>query len=239
MSETRRDGAAAAASPPARPRTFDRSPVELKDIIAAERAGHPFLVWRDAGGRQQILPLGTDRWRVTIGRDPEADVSLAGDAEVSRAHALVERVGQGWTFVDDGLSRNGSFINQTRALGRRRLVDHDRIGCGGSEITFREPVIRTGDSTVSSRGVAPALPLSPMQRKVLIALCRPVHASDTATAATNRQISEEVHLTVDAVKAHLRVLFERYGLSGLPQNEKRARLVATVLLSGVLTAKEF
>jgi hypothetical protein len=48
-----------------------------------------------------------------------------------------------------------------------------------------------------------------------------------------------VHLTVDAVKAHLRVLFERYGLGALPQNEKRARLVATVLLSGVLTHKEF
>ena len=48
-----------------------------------------------------------------------------------------------------------------------------------------------------------------------------------------------MHLTVDAVKAHLRVLFERYGLGELPQNEKRARLVATVLLSGVLTAKEF
>jgi hypothetical protein len=141
--------------------------------------------------------------------------------------------------VDDGLSRNGSFINQTRALGRRRLVDHDRISCGNSEIVFREPVVKTGDSTVSSRDLAPVLPLSPMQRKVLIALCRPVQASDSATPATNRQISEEVHLTVDAVKAHLRVLFERYGLGELPQNEKRARLVATVLLSGVLTAREF
>jgi hypothetical protein len=239
MSGTNRDGAAPAApsSPPAR--RFDRSPSELKDVIAAERIGHPFLVWRDASGQQQILPLGPATWRVTIGRDPEADVSLAGDAEVSRAHALIERVGQEWTFVDDGLSRNGSLINQTRALGRRRLVDHDRIACGNSEIVFREPVMKTGDSTVSSRDLAPVLPLSPMQRKILIALCRPVQASDTATAATNRQISEEVHLTVDAVKAHLRVLFERYGLGDLPQNEKRARLVATVLLSGVLAAKEF
>jgi hypothetical protein len=223
----------------ARARRFDRSPAELKAVIAAERAGSPFLVWRAADRRQRILPLGPDCWRVTIGRDPTADVSLAGDAEVSRAHAVIERVGQGWTLVDDGLSRNGSFINQIRVVGRRRLVDHDRIGCGSSEITFREPVISAGDSTVSSQNIAPVLPLSPMQRKVLIALCRPVHASDAATPATNRQIADDVHLTVDAVKAHLRVLFERYGLSGLPQNEKRARLVATVLLSGVLTAKEF
>jgi FHA domain len=224
---------------PGRAGMFDRSPAELQAVMGAERAGNPFLVWREAGGRQRILPLGPDCWRVTIGRDPLADVSLDGDAEVSRAHALIERVGQGWTFVDDGLSRNGSFINQTRALGRRRLVDGDRIQCGNSGITFREPVIKSGDSTVSSQGVAPVLPLSPMQRKVLIALCRPVHASDTATPATNRQIADEVYLTVDAVKAHLRILFERYGLSGLAQNEKRARLVTTVLLSGVLTAKEF
>lgn len=223
----------------ARARQYDRSPAELKAVIAAERAGSPFLVWRGADRRQRILPLGPDCWRVTIGRDPTADVPLAGDAEVSRAHAVIERVGQGWTLVDDGLSRNGSFINQIRVVGRRRLVDHDRIRCGSSEITFREPVISAGDSTVSSQNIAPVLPLSPMQRKVLIALCRPVHASDAATPATNRQIADEVHLTVDAVKAHLRVLSERYGLSGLPQNEKRARLVATVLLSGVLTAKEF
>jgi hypothetical protein len=239
MSGTNRDRASPAAPSSPRARRFDRSPAELKDVIAAERIGHPFLVWRDASRQQQILALGPATWRVTIGRDPEADVSLAGDAEVSRAHALIERVGQEWTFVDDGLSRNGSFINQTRALGRRRLVDHDRIACGNSEIVFREPVMKTGDSTVSSRDLAPVLPLSPMQRKVLIALCRPVQASDTATAATNRQISEEVHLTVDSVKAHLRVLFERYGLGDLPQNEKRARLAATVLLSGVLAAKEF
>ncbi len=125
-----RDALAAPSSAPAR--TFERSPAELKDVIAAERIGHPFLVWRDTSGHQQILALGPATWRVTIGRDPEADVSLEGDAEVSRAHALIERVGQEWTFVDDGLSRNGSFINQTRALGRRRLVDHDRISCGNS-----------------------------------------------------------------------------------------------------------
>ena len=78
-----------------------------------------------------------------------------------------------------------------------------------------------------------------MQRKVLIALCRPVHDSASATPATNRQIAEEVFLTIDAVKAHLRVLFERYSLSQLPQNEKRARLVAAVLDSGVLAPRDF
>jgi FHA domain len=215
-----------------------QTPAELKDVIAAERTGHPFLVWRTDEGEQCLLLLDQPRWRVTIGRDPAADVPLAWDAEVSRTHALLEQVGRGWTVVDDGLSRNGSFVNGTRVIGRRPLRDKDRLVFGATPVTYRET---TGGITQTASAIdAPAaIPLTPMQRKVLIALCRPVHDSASATPATNRQIAEEVYLTIDAVKAHLRVLFERYGLSQLPQNEKRARLVAAVLDSGVLAPRDF
>jgi DNA-binding NarL/FixJ family response regulator len=66
-----------------------------------------------------------------------------------------------------------------------------------------------------------------------------VRDSDTATPATNRQIADQVFLSVDAVKAHLRVLFDRFGLSDLPQNEKRARLAAMILAGGALTPRDF
>jgi len=222
----------------ARGQKVQQSPAELKEIIAAERAGHPFVVWRAESGEQRIVILGPDQWRVTIGRDPTAEVSLAGDAEVSRTHALLEQVGRGWTLVDDGLSRNGSFVNGTRVIGRRGLHDKDRLVFGNTQLTYRET---SGGITQTAAAIdtPSAIPLTPMQRKVLIALCRPLHESASATPATNRQIAEEVYLTVDAVKAHLRVLFERYGLSQLPQNEKRARLVAMVLESGVLPARDF
>ena len=215
-----------------------QTPAELKDVIAAERTGHPFLVWRTDDGEQRLLLLDQQRWRVTIGRDPAADVPLAWDAEVSRTHALLEQVGRGWTVVDDGLSRNGSFVNGTRVIGRRPLRDKDRLVFGATPVTYRET---SGGitQTASAIDTPAAIPLTPMQRKVLIALCRPVHDSASATPATNRQIAEEVFLTIDAVKAHLRVLFERYSLSQLPQNEKRARLVAAVLDSGVLAPRDF
>jgi hypothetical protein len=221
-----------------RRRRVQRTPAELKEIIAAERTGDPFVVWRTEDGEQRVLLLDQERWRVTIGRDPAADVALPWDAEVSRSHALLEQVGRGWTVVDDGLSRNGSFVNGARVIGRRRLRDKDHLVFGATEVTYRET---SGGITQTASAIdAPsAIPLSPMQRKVLIALCRPVHASASATPATNRQIAEEVYLTVDAVKAHLRVLFERYGLSQLPQNEKRARLVASALDSGVLAPRDF
>ena len=215
-----------------------QTPMELKEVIAAERTGYPFLVWRTDGGEQRLLLLDQANWRVTIGRDEAADVSLPWDAEVSRTHALLERVGRGWTVIDDGLSRNGSFVNGARVVGRRRLRDKDHLVCGATEVTYRETSGGT-TQTASAIDAPSAIPLSPMQRKVVVALCRPVHESDSATPATNRQIAEEVFLTVDAVKAHLRVLFDRYGLSQLPQNEKRARLVAIVLEAGVLVPRDF
>jgi DNA-binding NarL/FixJ family response regulator len=74
---------------------------------------------------------------------------------------------------------------------------------------------------------------------VLIALCRPLKQSAYGAPASNREIAAEVFLSVDAVKAHLRVLFERFGLEGLPQNQKRARLAATALVNGVVAERDF
>src|ERR1700733_1478046 len=222
----------------ARGRKVQQSPVELKEVITAERTGHPFVVWRSDDGEQRILLLEPQLGRVTIGRDETDDIPLSGDAEVSRTHALLEQVGRGWMLIDDGLSRNGSFVNGARVVGRRRLRDKDRLVFGNTSLIYRETSGGT-TQTASAIDTPSAIPLSPMQRKVLIALCRPVQESASATSATNRQIAEEVYLTVDAVKAHLRVLFERYGLSQLPQNEKRARLVATVLEAGVLAPRDF
>jgi hypothetical protein len=215
-----------------------QTPIELKEVIAAERTGFPFLVWRTFDGEQCLLLLNQSNWRVTIGRDEAAEVSLPWDAEVSRTHALLEQMGRGWTLIDDGLSRNGSFVNGARVVGRRRLRDKDRLVFGATEVTYRETSGGT-TQTASAIDAPSAIPLSPMQRNVLVALCRPMHQSASATPATNRQIAEEVFLTVDAVKAHLRVMFERYGLSELPQNEKRARLVVTVLETGVLMPRDF
>jgi DNA-binding NarL/FixJ family response regulator len=72
-----------------------------------------------------------------------------------------------------------------------------------------------------------------------VALCRPLLESAYATPATNRDIAAEVHLSVDAVKAHLRAIFERFGLDELPQNQKRARLAATALVNNVVRKHEF
>src|SRR5262249_29067802 len=164
--------------------------------------------------------------QVTIGRRSDSGICLRFDAEVSRTHAQLEHVGGEWLVVDDGLSTNGSFVNGTRVLTRQRLRDHDRLCFGQTLLVFREPPNPEGSESTKPVRMQAFTPAAPMQRKVLIALCRPLHESGQATPATNKQIAAELSLSVDAVKAHLRVLFERFGIGDLPQNEKRARLAA-------------
>lgn len=213
------------------------TPAELQARLGAERRGTPFLLYRDGSGSQVIVALDDATGRITIGRRPESDVALGWDAEVSRVHAQLERVGRDWTLIDDGLSRNGTYVNGERVSGRRRLRDGDRLCFGETPALFRAP----GDDAPSTAAVQIGrgnLPLSEAQRKVLVALCRPLRDSAYATPATNREIAEEVHLSVDAVKAHLRLLFERLDLDDLPQNQKRARLAAIALVNGIVRRHE-
>jgi len=123
--------------------------------------------------------------------------------------------------------------------GRRRLRNGERVCVGSTVLTFRDPAEDSAESTARVVTANSGGPLTPTQRQILIALARPVFASAFATPAPNRQIAAEVFLSVDAVKAHLRVLFDRFGLAELPQNEKRARLAAAVLTTGVLAPRDF
>lgn len=104
------------------------SPRELKALIEAERTGNPFIYWRDGAGQQHILLLAPEQGRVTIGRREQSGIPLIWDSEVSRAHALLEPIGEAWTLVDDGISRNGSFVNGGRVVGRyRRWTDDPQL----------------------------------------------------------------------------------------------------------------
>jgi pSer/pThr/pTyr-binding forkhead associated (FHA) protein len=210
------------------------TPAELKARLEAERRGIPFLLFFDGAGRQVLHELDE---QVTVGRGADCDVSLGWDREVSRLHAQLERVGAHWVLVDDGLSRNGSFVNGERVVGRRVLRDGDRLVFGETPVIYRA-ADSGASSTIGVMTSPAAVNLTPTQRQILIALCRPVRDSAFATPLTNKEIADEVSLSVDAVKAHLRTLFERFGLEDLPQNQKRARLAAIALLQGIVTQRD-
>jgi pSer/pThr/pTyr-binding forkhead associated (FHA) protein len=215
-----------------------RTTADVQALIAAERGGQPFLTGRMQDGRQVIFLLPRDRWRITVGRRAESDIALAWDGEVSRAHALLEQVGAQWTLVDDGLSSNGSYVNGQRVVGRQRLRQGDRLCFGNTQLLFRDPGPAESEAT-RREASSTAMALTPTQHKVLVALCRPLNDASSTLPATNRQIADEVFLSVDAVKAQLRVLFERFGLTELAQNEKRARLAHAALAAAAVTPHDF
>ena len=161
------------------------------------------------------------------------------DEKISRLHAELEQVADDWLVVDDGLSRNGSFVNGDRVSGRRRLHDGDLMRFGGTEIVFRNPGQAGDGSTVLGTAVRPLAELTATQRNVLLALCRPFKDSPGfGVPASNADIAGELFLSVDAVKAHLRVLFDKFGVGHLGQNEKRLRLVEAAFHSGAITERD-
>jgi pSer/pThr/pTyr-binding forkhead associated (FHA) protein len=212
---------------------------DLQARLAAERTGHPVLVYHDGGQRQRLFALEEDVDQVSIGRRELADVVLDWDDQVSRLHALLERVEVDWTVVDDGLSRNGTYVNGERIHGRRRLVDGDTLVIGSTALTFHSPTAEVQAGTAIATDSPVSVALSDTQRRVLVVLCRPYKdGAAFASPATNQQIAEELFLSVDAVKTHLRVLFAKFGIEGLPQNQKRARLVERAFNSGAITGRD-
>ena len=212
---------------------------QLKARIESERAGDPFLVYFDDEGGQRIVTLEPGRPRLAIGRSGDTAICLSWDSQVSRVHAVLELVGEHWVVADEGLSRNGTYLNELRITGRRLLADRDVVRIGLTSVLFRDPGVRPDASTALGDGAEMAASITPAQRRVLVALCRPFAGGTAyATPATNPQIAEELFLSVAAVKTHLRSLFHAFEIEDLPQQEKRHRLVALAFASGLVTDRD-
>ncbi len=218
---------------------YSLSPGELTRLLDAERAGGSHLVFRDGDGALVILPAGRGAETLRIGRRPEMDLAIAWDAEVSGLHAELQGFGGEWTIVDEGLSRNGTYVNGQRVSGRLRLHDGDRVRVGQTLIAYKavDPAPVQETATGSEAQLRQAL--TDTQRRVVVALCRPLRDGEGfSTPATNQQIADELFLSVDAVKMHLRTLFSKFELAQLPQNEKRTRLAETALQFGVVSQQD-
>jgi pSer/pThr/pTyr-binding forkhead associated (FHA) protein len=203
--------------------------------IEAERGG-AFLVYRDGDDREQVFSFEPGSAQASVGREQSSDLVLDWDGQVSRLHARFERVDGGWVVVDDGISRNGTFVNGERLSGRHRLSDGDSLRFGSTPVTFRSPQVEEAPPPPPvAPEPTPEVELSTSQRRVLEALCAPYRGGAIATPPTDEQIGEELFLSAHVVKTHMTVLFAKLEVDELPGDQRRVRLVERAFESGVVS----
>jgi pSer/pThr/pTyr-binding forkhead associated (FHA) protein len=207
---------------------------EVQARAEAERTGRPFLSYRDGDDNQRLFVFEPGSATASVGRRPPSDLLLDWDVRVSRLHARFELVQDGWEVVDDGLSRNGTFVNEELVSGRCRLHDGDTLRFGSTTVTFRSPQ-REPPAPAQPGETPAAVRLSTTQRRVLMALCRPcTAASESAEPATDEQIAEQLFLSTAAVRTHLSVLCAKLGVEPLPGSETRNLLVQRAFSAGLI-----
>lgn len=163
-------------------------------------------VWKPEGA--YLVALEGDR--VTVGQHPSAQVGLASDRRVSRLHAVLERYATGWC-IRDMESSNGTFVNGRRVWGERPLRPGDEVQVGRTRLVFRAET--DGEDSVHTEQAESPPPLTPREREVLVALCRPVLAGDVFTEpASIRQVAAGLGVTDAAVKQHLLRLYDKFGI---------------------------
>ena len=203
--------ASARCRPHSRP-TAPRPPSCASASRPSAAAG-PFLVFRDGDGAQRLLrPRRRRDARQRRSRRRATSSSLHWDTEVSRLHAELERIAGEWTVSDDGLSRNGTFVNGARISGRTRLRDGDVLRVGQTVDRLPPARGRGLDARRRSRAAGSRSPTCRRPSARCSSRCaRPYKHDEFATPATNQEIADELFLSVDAVKSHLRTLFARFG----------------------------
>jgi hypothetical protein len=180
-------------------------------------------VW-GRGGREL---RGLDSERTTVGTLESNDLVVEADG-VSRVHAVLERVGDAWCVRDLG-SRNGTFVNGGRIIGDRVLHSGDEIVLGRLRLVFHGPTRGT-----ATAAIAEAPPLTPRERDVLVALCRPLLAGDPFTEpASIRAVAAELVVSEAAVKQHLSRLYDKFDV-GEHGERRRVQLATAAVARGAV-----
>ncbi len=217
------------------------TPAELIALNAAARAGTPYVTWRDGDGALRIEHLDRGLPRVTIGRASSSSISLPSDGAASKLHAELLPIDDEWLIVDDGLSKNGTYVDGTRVDGRMRLKHEGRILVGRTLLVFH---VAGGDPLAADDSTHLAGPslrrsdLSDNEFNVLRELSRPLALRTGGEPTPTKEIAELVHLSVDGVK---RCLTRLYGYFEIDESTRRKRelLVDGALQAGIVSRHDY
>jgi pSer/pThr/pTyr-binding forkhead associated (FHA) protein len=176
---------------------------------------------------------------VSIGRDTSNDLVMESSA-VSREHAAVNFQDSRW-FLEDRGSFNGTYLNGTRVVpGTPLPLRHaDRISIGAETLIFSWPAQSNDPDTTDPLGEE--IPggnnaqLSAFQRQVVQALCGPwLAGASLETLPSNEQIAAQLGTpgATGTVKAALRRIYAKAGLSDQPAHAKRRALCRVARQNG-------
>ncbi|HWT25693.1 MAG TPA: FHA domain-containing protein [Solirubrobacteraceae bacterium] len=219
------------------PLALDRAtPADLEARRAAERHGTPFLVFRDDRGDQRIVMLEPATGAMTLGRRPEADVSVPWDPEVSRLHAELECKAGEWLLCDDGFSQNGTYVNGLRIHGRRRLADGDLVRVGRTTFAYCDPGEGGTGITMAPGELGAAPKFSEQQQRILRELCRPLMGDgEGVTPASDAEIAAATSIPEATVTSELEHLGRTFGLEDMPPADRRAEIALLALRTGLVS----
>jgi len=99
--------------------------------------------------------------QVTLGRASENSIRFIEDEAVSRRHAVLTRVSDGWSLRDTG-SANGTYVNGERLAAERVLKIGDRVTLGSSEFVLRGTANPTAPPMDRAPSPAPVIDREPV-----------------------------------------------------------------------------
>jgi len=166
------------------------------------------------------VPL--DAPEFSIGRSRDSGVVVA-DAKVSRAHAVLTERADTWVIEDLG-SKNGTWVNGRRISGPTRLVHGDMVQLGDHRAAFVCPGERTEDPTLAGEdgGLGPDSFTERELRTLRL----------VAAGMSNKQVAEELLVSVRTVKATVTSLLEKL------QVENRWGAIMTGIRLGLIEVPE-
>jgi hypothetical protein len=176
---------------------------------------------------------------ISIGRDGKNDLVMESSA-ISRDHAAVT-VQDGRWYLEDRGSFNGTYLNGTRVVpGTPLPLRHaDRISIGSETLIFSWPAQAHDPDTTDPAGEELAggngAQLSAFQRQVVQALCGPwLAGASLETLPSNEQIAAQLGTpgATGTVKAALRRIYAKAGLSSQPAHAKRRALCRVARQNG-------
>jgi len=177
---------------------------------------------------------------ITIGRDPANELVMES-AAVSREHATVA-FREGRWYLEDRGSFNGTYLNGTRLVpGTPQLLHHaDRISIGPETLIFSWPGQREDPDTtepLDELAAGNSAQLSSFQRQVVQCLCGPwLAGASLETLPSNEEIAAQLGTpgATGTVKAALRRIYAKAGLSDQPAHAKRRALCRIARQNGWL-----